>query len=204
MKCRHVCNLASQYLSGELPPEKMAAIEAHAAECSSCRAEVAATERALRALERPKPLFEPPDVLEAVKMQVARPSRSFGTGRVGWAFAGAAAIVLAAWLAASLSPARHAPPASPGVMESQAPNTPIARETAKPMPNPVAAGTAPANARDDAKASRPQRAPDKIRKPEGRSISHPKPEPIRAAPEPTIEYVVVYTPEPPEPEAAFG
>ena len=200
MKCRHVRDLASQYLSSELPTEKVAAIEAHLTKCDACRAETAATERALRALERPKPLFKPPDVLEAVKMQVARPGRRFKPARIGWAFAGAATLALAAWLAVSIHPARHAPPVNRVVTESRMPKE-IAKKLAvnQPLkPIPAIAKESTGNA-PDTHASRPIRKPHG---PERHPSFSPKPEPVRVAPEPTIEYLVVYTPELSEPTAA--
>lgn len=121
MKCRHVSDLVSYYLGGELAAGRAAEVEAHLAGCEGCRSEMRAMSKALRALEHPIRVLEPPDVREEAKRLAAASSRMPHFAYPRWAFAGAAAALAVCAVMAwhTLGPVRQ-----PGVEMAEAP-TPV-------------------------------------------------------------------------------
>lgn len=204
MKCKQVCSLASEYLAGDLPEGKQAEIRAHLADCESCRADVEATDRALSALRAPRAVFEPPDVLAEVKRRAAaEPVRGFRLRPVfaAWAVAGTAALIAVLWLALSWNPTTPVVN-SPSVVTAPPAQHIPAPEVANPPVEDVPAGSETVTADEPGPASVKTPAPK--RKPRVRS---PRPQPTPSVPEPadpieyepTVEYIMVYTPDMPEP-----
>lgn len=175
MRCRHISDLASRYLIRELSAVKMAAVEAHLAECETCRAEFEAMARSINALKQPKRTFEPPDVLAAVKREAAQPVKSLRPALAGWAFAGIAAVVLAVWL---------------GMPQK----TPVVHRTVAKTPAPVR-HIMPEPKNIMAASPKAERRVTRVHKLQKATPQKSKPAP--KAPEPKIEYLIVYTPESP-------
>jgi hypothetical protein len=140
----------------------------------------------MSALDQPKRTFDPPDVLAAVKREIAcpersrsaRPVRSFRFAFTGWAFAGVAAVILAVWIAASWNPTE--PPADKARIMVKSP-APIERPVLRP---PIMASNGGAGVHKHRSHFR------------GTTNSKPSPT-APSAPKPEVEYLVVYTPEPP-------
>lgn len=193
LRCRQVSAVISEFICGELAEKTRAAVEYHLAQCDDCRAEVSAMRRAMEALEKPKQVFEAPNVLESVKRRVAEPVRQRKTAMIGaWSFAGATAVAFVGWLAMTHRPEMPAGPVISQDVVVQAPKQvkpplPATREQSDRQdvsPTPIATG-----------ADRPGHRELELRAPVKRI-----PRPVHKAvaevhSEPTVEYVVVYVPE---------
>jgi hypothetical protein len=67
LKCKHVSEVAFEYLSGELPPDKASAVESHLAVCELCQAELKTVACILEGLTKSRTTCEPPDVLAEIR-----------------------------------------------------------------------------------------------------------------------------------------
>ena len=206
VKCEQVSELSSWFASGELPPERIAEVEAHLAGCPVCRAEVAAMRRAISALEQPKRCFEAPDVLAAVKREVARPTSPRLSFRLAFAAVGAAVLLIAAWFAVGPKPSNQPPPQQMAVNQvapRQAPPAPItARDNAPDLSD-------QSDTSDKSRSPVPPNKPDvrKVRyhrpvyvkrptQPQQVSPPEPKEAVVQDSLKPTVDYLIVFNPEP--------
>lgn len=122
------------YLDGELPSSERAAVEAHLAQCSACRAtlgdERTLLERASALLGSARPLERPAPPFEQIRRA---PTRS--PWRVRTSFAWAASIMLALGLGYYLrDPAKNAP-----LVTTPPQSVIVAQDRAAPAPAPLAA-----------------------------------------------------------------
>ena len=97
LKCKHIQDMAFDYLTGELSADKAYAVEAHLAACESCRTEFDAVNRTLKALAEPKTMFAPPDVLDTVKSVVRYTKPCMVRARLGWTVAATVLLLFAGW-----------------------------------------------------------------------------------------------------------
>lgn len=183
MKCEKVSDLISSYVDGCLPPKQAEAVRTHIGGCDRCRAEMSAEQVSTNALSSPVKSFDAPDVLAQVKSRVAR--RQTARPRWQWAFAGVAAACCLIWLALSLVPQGPSPQqTATNHTTGQVATTPHA-PAVKAEPEVVSpAAEKPA-------VEKPRVARVKAPKPR-RTVAHPAPALRTVAPEPEIEYLVVY------------
>jgi len=95
MSDQHLGELLSAHLDGELTADETATVEAHLADCSSCRDELDAT-RGVRSKVRDAPPIEAPF---GFYERLARPSRSARPSRRVWPALSSVAAIAAAWVA---------------------------------------------------------------------------------------------------------
>lgn len=183
MKCERVSDLISSYLDGCLPANKAEAVRIHIGGCDRCRAEMAAEQVATRALGSPVKSFDAPDVLAQVKSRVVR--RQTARPRWQWAFAGVAAACCLIWLALSLVP--RSP--SPQQAATKHATGPVA--TAPEAPAVKAEPEVVSSAAEKPAAEKPRIVRHKSPKPL-RRVARPTPAHRPVAPEPKMEYLVVY------------
>jgi len=80
MQCKEVQLELAAYLSGELPPEQMAAVEAHLSQCEACAEEAALMDQFGRKLSEGLKLWVdqgvcPPDVMERIEQSLHQHAR---------------------------------------------------------------------------------------------------------------------------------
>jgi len=92
---QHLGELLSAHLDGELTADETATVEAHLADCSSCRDELDAT-RGVRSKVRDAP---PVDAPFGFYERLVRPSRSARASRRMWPALSSVAAIAAAWVA---------------------------------------------------------------------------------------------------------
>lgn len=97
LKCKHIQDMAFDYLTGELSADKASAVEAHLAACELCRTEFDAVNHTLKALAEPKTMFAPPDVLDTVKSVIRHTKPCMVRARLGWTAAATVLLLFAGW-----------------------------------------------------------------------------------------------------------
>ena len=183
MKCEKVSDLISCYLDGCLPPNKAEAVRIHIDGCARCRAEMVAEQVSTRALGSPVKSFDAPDVLAQVKSRVS--GKQAARPRWQWAFAGVAAACCLIWLALSFA---HQMP-SPQQAATSLATGPVATAPQSPVLKPAPQGVSPAAEKPT--PEKPRVARVKSPKPR-RTGAHHAPSLRPVAPEPKMEYLVVY------------
>ncbi len=72
LECRELVELVTDYLEGALPPEEVAAVEAHLAECDGCDRYLAQMRATLRALGTVPVATLPDEAVDALMAAFAR------------------------------------------------------------------------------------------------------------------------------------
>src|SRR5262249_2996287 len=98
MTCQQATELHSSYVDGELEPRDRTEIEAHLAECASCRARVESTRRLKHAIARLAGSEEPPGAVRA-RIEALRFGRASDSSVLKPAWMAGAALLLIAILA---------------------------------------------------------------------------------------------------------
>ena len=112
MNCRSVRRRLSEYLDGEVPAPRQAAIAAHLEVCAGCRDELEAMRRAGEALKTLSAVEAAPDLTGDLRRRLAAPAAR--RLRVGWVGAAAvAAVGIAIGCLLWLSPPEPAPRPAP-------------------------------------------------------------------------------------------
>ncbi len=148
----HPRELLSAYLDGELADLERAGVEAHVAECSSCRGLLDDFQAMAAIATREEAPPVPADLRSHIRLKIGTggaakappPRHRIGYYRLG--LAAAAGIVLTIGLWATRR--EHAPPLSSPVTRSAAPDTIVESDRAKVEKEPVAQPAVPANPGD--------------------------------------------------------
>lgn len=195
LECRQVSDRISAYVDGVLSAREARAVSAHIASCASCRAELAAEQASVKALESPRMAFEAPDVLAAVKRQVAEPRRRPARLIWRWSLAGVAAACCLTWMAMTLSHMSVRPEPVAPAATAQTPQAPAVAPTPSAEPS-VTAATPSESQQVVPTDDRVRVTPRKrvvVRRPNpNRTPEQPPAVPAVEQPASDIDYLVVY------------
>ena len=167
MRCGSAQELMTATVDDELSPRQQRALEAHLAECSACRDELAATERMLAAVaalpmeaEVPAPLEQ--ETLRRVRIAAAEEAEQLAARRWWWRLR-VPAVAVTALAALVLVVLGHdevgqkAAPEAPTVVAAKSPEPKLAREHGDVPAAAVAEAPAPAVV-----AQAPERPPEEL------------------------------------------